>query len=90
MNGTMKFLMLSCKKAAALMDKSADVKLSLKQTMQLRMHVKICDGCAAYQKQSKLIEQLLNKHIHYDLNENIIVIANNDLQNRIISKLELK
>lgn len=69
------------------MDKSADVKLTWKQTVQLRMHTKICDGCAAYQKQSHLIEKILTKSIRLDLNELSTVIKNKDLQRRIISKL---
>ena len=69
------------------MDKGADENLTWKQTMQLRMHTKICDGCAAYQKQSTLIEKILNNNINFDLNNLSTVIENKELQKKIISKL---
>ena len=49
-------IMLSCKKAAELIDKKSVTSLTLKEKLQLQMHNAICDGCLAYEKQSKLID----------------------------------
>lgn len=52
-------LLLSCKKAAALLDRGAIDPLTPIQRVQLRMHIGICKGCAAYKHQSELIDHLL-------------------------------
>ena len=79
--------MLSCKKASALIAKKAEVKLSWKENMQLTMHKSMCDVCAAYEKQSKLIDKILHTHIHAHSETNLPVIENKELQKQIISKL---
>ncbi len=82
----MNILMLSCKKASALIDMKSVRKLSMKEKIMLRMHTSMCDGCTAYLKQSKILDDLLHKHIH-NTTENIPVIENKELQQQIISKL---
>ena len=79
--------MLSCKKAATLIDKKAEISLSWKENMQLAMHKSMCDACTAYQKQSKLIDKILHTHIHSDSETNLPVIENKELQKQIISRL---
>ena len=79
--------MLSCKKASALIDKKAEVKLSWKENMQLTMHKSMCDACTAYEKQSKLIDKILHTHIHSHRETNLPFIENKELQEKIISKL---
>ena len=87
MKKLMNYLMLSCKKAASLIDKKAEVKLSWKENMQLTMHKSMCDACTAYEKQSKLIDKILHTHIHSHSETNLPVIENKELQKQIISKL---
>ena len=82
----MNILMLSCKKASALIDMKSVRKLSMKEKVMLRMHTSMCDGCTAYLKQSKILDDLLHKPIH-STSENIPVIENKKLQQQIISKL---
>jgi predicted anti-sigma-YlaC factor YlaD len=58
-------MMLSCVKATELMELKEVVPLSIKKKIQLRMHVAMCSGCRNYMKQTKLINQLLNKIFNY-------------------------
>lgn len=83
----MNFLMLSCKKAASLIDKKVEAKLSWKENIQLTMHKSMCNACTAYEKQTKLIDKILYTHIHSDSETNIPVIKNKELQKQIITKL---
>ena len=87
MKKLMNYLMLSCKKAASLIDKNAEVKLSWKECIQLKLHKSMCEACTAYEKQSKLIDKILHTHIHSHSETNLPVIENKELQRQIISKL---
>ena len=87
MEKLMNYLILSCKKAASLIDKKAEVKLSWKENMQLHMHKSMCDACTAYVKQSKLIDKALHNHMHTMKEDVITIIENKELQKQIISKL---
>lgn len=80
-------LMLSCKKASELIDKKSVVKLSMKENVMLHMHTIMCDGCKAYQKQSKFLDKLLKKRLQIAGETQIPQIINNKLKQQIISKL---
>ena len=58
----MNLIVLSCQKATFLIEKSHDKPLSFFDKMQLSMHLKICDKCAGYQKQSLLIDSVLKNN----------------------------
>lgn len=79
--------MLSCKKAAALIDKKLVVALTLKEEQQLRIHTAICDGCMEYQKQSKHIDELLAKHVRDKVETKTPEKESKALKEKIISKL---
>ena len=81
--------MLSCKKATELIEKKSLVGLSWKENVRLRMHTTMCDGCTAYQKQSRLLDKLLQYHITEPTSVNIEVNTS-DLEYRIISNLPPK
>ena len=81
----MNILMLSCKKASELIDKKSVV--SLKENVMLKMHTSMCDGCKAYQKQSKILDVLLKHHLQKADETQIPQIINNRLKEQIISKL---
>ncbi len=57
--GIIHTLLLSCKKAVALLDQGTVVPLSPIERLQLRVHMGICKGCGAYKHQSELIDHLL-------------------------------
>lgn len=86
MSKLMNTLMLSCKKASELIDKRTVIKLSIKEKVMLHMHTSMCDGCTAYQKQSKLLDVFLQNHIQGN-ETGVPQIKNNELKHQIISKL---
>lgn len=55
----MNSLMLSCRKATALMEKQTDGLLSRHQKVQLYMHTHLCQGCRLYQRQSRLLDEMV-------------------------------
>ncbi len=57
----MNTMMLSCVKATELMEMKENVPLGLLKTMQLHMHTAMCSGCRNYMKQSRLIDELIEK-----------------------------
>jgi hypothetical protein len=59
MKKLMNIIVLSCKKATLLIEKNHIEPLSLINRVQLMMHLKMCDKCSKYQKQSVLIENVL-------------------------------
>ena len=76
-------MMLACVKATELMEMKEHVPLGLLKTMQLHMHTAMCSGCRNYLKQSRLINELLQKEF-----ENLPIIKNtDDLEATIISKI---
>ena len=79
----MNAMLLSCVKATKLIEMKEYVPLRLIQTMQLHMHTAMCSGCRNYVKQSRLINQLLQKKF-----DTLPIIKNtDDLEAAIISKL---
>lgn len=53
--------MLSCKKAAQLIDKKSIAHLSMIERWQLSFHLRMCEVCSAYEKQSKVIDSATQK-----------------------------
>lgn len=86
MKKLMNVLMLSCKKASELIDKKSVTKLSFKQSVMLRMHTGMCDICAQYQKQSKVLDHLLHTHAEKQ-DDAIDLVENRELKEKIISNL---
>lgn len=86
MRKLMHILMLSCRKATGLIEKRSLVGLSWKEKVQLRLHKSMCDACTAYEKQSRLLDKFLHKHLHAPEGSNIPLIENNDLKERIAAK----
>lgn len=79
-------VMLSCKKATELIDKKAVANLSIKEEVMLMMHTGMCTACTAYQKQSKMLDQLLHKHIQGTDEGNVPEVSNEELKRKISSK----
>ena len=79
----MNAMMLSCVKATELMEMKEHIPLGLLKTMQLHMHTAMCSGCRNYLKQSRLINELLQKEF-----DPLPIIKNtDDLEATIISKI---
>lgn len=79
--------MLSCKKATELIEKRSLIGLSFKEKIQLHLHKTMCDTCTAYQKQSKKIDELLERHIHTSDTNNSATYQNHQLKQKIINNL---
>ena len=79
----MNAMMLSCVKATELMEMKENVSLGLLKTMQLHMHTAMCSGCRNYMKQSRLIDELIEKKI----NAIAVVVNTEELEALITTKL---
>ncbi|MBL0126423.1 MAG: hypothetical protein IPP83_02965 [Flavobacteriales bacterium] len=55
----MNTLMLSCRKATELMERRTMEALGTLDRMQLWMHLRVCDGCRAFQKQNARIDEMM-------------------------------
>jgi len=55
----MQALMLSCRKAAELVERRSFAPLPPVASVQLWMHTRICQGCGVYQRQSGLLDAFL-------------------------------
>ncbi len=81
----MNAMMMSCVKATSLMELKEQVPLSFIKNMQLRIHIMLCSGCRNYMKQSKIIDELLDKKF-----SSVVATENtSELETSIIGKLEL-
>ena len=81
------YLMLTCQKASALIEKRNLFALTRKEKVMLRIHTAVCKSCMSYQKQSKIIDHALNNHFH-SINVGVnMIIENKELKEKIISKL---
>lgn len=76
--------MLSCCKATALVEKKNNGKTSFINNIQILMHTSFCNACKEYEKQSRVIENTLKKHLHSSLKSTLI---NDPLKAKIISSL---
>lgn len=75
----MQTLMLSCRKAAELIERRSFGPLPPVASVQLWMHTRICQGCAIYQRQSGLLDSLLE---HRD--DGLVALPTEQLEKRII------
>jgi anti-sigma factor ChrR (cupin superfamily) len=53
------YLFFPCNHATLLLEKRDDVSLSLKDRIQLAVHLRMCKACATYEKQRNVIHQAL-------------------------------
>lgn len=51
--------MLSCRKATELIEKQSLFELNTLEKTQLFFHLKVCDACKQYQKQSTIIDSIM-------------------------------
>lgn len=68
--------MLSCRKATELLEKQEHCRLSIKESMQLKIHLFVCKYCNRYVRQVQLIdsvtERLVLTHDTSDLEAKVI------------------
>lgn len=61
MQKIMNMMVNSCKKTTELIDKQLFTPLTAKEKMQLQIHKSMCKTCNAYEHQSKVIDNIINK-----------------------------
>jgi hypothetical protein len=74
---------VSCKKASELIDKKFVVKLSLRENMMLDIHTSVCEICKQYEKQSRIIDEILKRHLDKNNPEEVQQVVNNELKQKI-------
>lgn len=88
MKKIMNTLMLSCKKASALIVKREDFMLRIIERIQLFLHVMMCSACRRFEAQNKIISKAL-KHLgeepQKEQNEGAVP---EQLKDKIFSKLK--
>lgn len=58
---------LSCKQATFLMSKKEEGKISLKERIQLRLHLSLCDFCTRFKQQTGFFtKKAFHIHEHLD------------------------
>tara|TARA_R110001599_G_scaffold237535_2_gene437039 strand:- start:2658 stop:2930 length:273 start_codon:yes stop_codon:yes gene_type:complete len=62
MRRLMNILMLSCKRATALIEKKKLARLSKKEQLQLKMHMSMCKACNSYSDQSDIMDKSLESY----------------------------
>jgi hypothetical protein len=83
-------LMLSCQKATELIEKKGFAGLSPVESLKLFFHKSMCSACAAYEKQSRLMDRLFRENASETGQGKQNVIENEKLKHQIISKIEQK
>lgn len=71
MEGLAAKILLTCKKAAELVERKQNKRISFKENIQLKLHLWICKACAVYEKQSKIIQNLLQKVVQKSSTEKL-------------------
>lgn len=79
-------LFLSCKRAAELIDRKESGEITGVERFQLRLHTSMCRACTAYEKQSKLLEKLLEKQLKSKVH--ISEAEKAELKRKILERLD--
>lgn len=85
MRRLMNAVMLHCRKATYLIEKSNDAPLDFIEKAQLNMHLSMCNGCRNYKKQNRFLERLLKRQANTSLKPKQDTGA---LEEKIIRKLK--
>jgi len=59
-------LFLSCLKATELIEKKLLFKLSLPEKIRLTIHKIMCEACKLYEKQTRILDEAMNRHPNND------------------------
>ncbi len=67
----LKRIIYNCRQATFLIDKKATSRLSLREFMELRIHLLGCSFCRIYKKQSKVINQMVHQLFQNSIKQDI-------------------
>lgn len=79
--------MISCQKATELIEKRNFSELTVYEKLKLVFHKSMCSACASYEKQSHLLDKLLQETIRKKPAEQAAPGGQEELKKRIISKI---
>ncbi len=82
----MNMLMLSCKKAAELIEKKLNGSLSKTEQIQLTMHTKMCKNCSEYENQQSIIDEMLRTNCKTSQNEQECEDLKADILRKLMSE----
>lgn len=89
--GILAKMMLNCKEATKLISKQQDSTLSIKEWMNLKIHLMSCYLCRRYEKQLLFISEKLMLHKSMDNDSDFFrasyFMLNNDQKNRMKKRL---
>ncbi|TAN13011.1 MAG: hypothetical protein EPN37_14450 [Chitinophagaceae bacterium] len=88
MKKIMNTLMLSCKKASALIIKRNDFLLTRKERIQLFFHLLVCDACHTFSRQNEVVSKVLEQQNRLPSNWQKEMSAVEELKEQIISGLK--
>lgn len=87
----LKNTLFNCREATYLIEKKTDEKITLKQALQLRLHLLGCGMCKLYKRQSAAMQKII-RDMMAEMNENghtnLSDETKNGLQNEINNKLK--
>lgn len=83
-------LMISCRLATELIEKKHRTRLSWWESMQLPLHIALCEACRQYQVQSGVLEKLFKARLHEDASDLASVSDEkaDRLEQQILKKIE--
>ncbi|MBS3912982.1 MAG: hypothetical protein KG003_00630 [Bacteroidetes bacterium] len=82
-------LMLSCKEAAALIEKKQHFGLTLREKVDLTLHKMACSACRMYEKQNNALDKKLKEANDIDFAHSNL-IDTQDFEQRILTELYTK
>jgi hypothetical protein len=74
----------SCVKVTELVEKKTVAPLTLKEKTQFYLHLRICDSCSKYVKQSKFMDEALEKMLREKSEESADIKSNPELKERLL------
>ena len=76
----------SCKTASELIDLRYEKPLSISENFRLRIHLSMCNQCLQYSKQSKIIDDAIQKMLRNEL-ENTSRILDSEMVKSLLDKV---
>lgn len=79
--------MLSCRKATELIEKRSVFELNTLEKTQLFFHLKVCEACKQYEKQSTIIDSIMKDTYKSDKSEVEELIQPTEADKALIQKI---
>lgn len=80
------YFFLTCLKATEFVEKKLYYKLSWKEKIQLKVHLRVCKTCSKYEKQSSLLDKMMAAPSRTTISSEEMLM----LKQQIAQKLEQK